>query len=172
MKKKLLIVAIMLVLSAALFLNAQQDFRGMRPGRVRQARGFFTNQNFIPVQLMLQAKDKIGLSTEQEKKLAAMSEAHEQWLIKFRADIEIKALKLRTTLAVEPLNVKDAEGLIRTKADMYAEIQIARMHFQQEVNALLTLEQLTKLAALKKEFRARVRDGVRQHSVRNRDPRN
>jgi Spy/CpxP family protein refolding chaperone len=166
MKKKLLLVAVILVLSAALFLNAQQDFRGMEPGRGRHEMGLFANQNFFPARLLLRAKDKIGLSAEQEKKLTAMIEAHDQWAIKFRAEIEIKALKLQTTLAAEQLNLKNAEGLIREQADMHAEMQIARLHFQQEVNALLTPEQLVKIIELKKEFHARMRDGMRQHPER------
>jgi len=169
MKKSLLIVSVILVLSAALFLNAQQEFRGMRPGRGQHARDFFAKQNFIPARMLLKAKDKIGLSAEQEKELTAMIEAHEQWAIKFRADMEIKALKLRTTLEAEQLNLKDAEGQIRAQADMHAEMQIARLRFQQEVKALLTPEQLTKLTELKKEFRARVRDGVRQRGERRRE---
>jgi Spy/CpxP family protein refolding chaperone len=162
MKKKLLIVAVMLVLSASLFLNAQEDFSGMGPRRARHDKGLFADQDFIPVRLLLKTKDKIGLNPEQEKKLSAMGEAHEQWLIKFRADMQIKALKLRSTLDAEPLNMKDAEGLIRAQADMHAEMQIARMHFQQEVKSVLTAEQLDKLSEWKKEFRGRVRDGMRQ----------
>jgi hypothetical protein len=172
MKNKLLIVSVMLVLSLAIFLNAQPGFRGMRPGRSRHEKGSFANNNFIPVRLLLQAKDKIGLSAEQEKKLMAMNEAHEQWLIKFRADMEIKALKLRTTLDAKQLNLKDAEGLIREQADMHAEIQIARLHFQQEVKSLLTQDQLVKISELKKDFRAQSCDKMRLRSERRRDRRN
>jgi hypothetical protein len=171
MKKNLLIVAIILVLSAALFLNAQQGFRGKGQGHDRQIQGLFANENFIPVRLLLKAKDRIGLSAGQEKELTAMIEAHGQWAIKFRADMEIKALKLRTTLAAEQLNLKDAEVLIREQADMHAEMQIARLHFQMEVKGLLTPEQLVKITEMKKEFRNQGRDGMRQRSERRRERR-
>ena len=172
MKKNLLIVLGILILSAVLVLNAQPGFRGKASERGQQGRGLFANQNFIPAQLLLQAKDKIGLSAEQEKNLTAMIEAHDQWVIKFSADMKIKALKLRTTLAAEQLNLKDAEQLIREQADMHAEMQIARLHFQQDVKALLTPEQLVKITELKKEFRAQGRDGGRQQSERRRGRRN
>ena len=173
MKKNLFIVSVVLVLSAFLLLNAQPGFRGMASGRGQQGRDLFANQNFIPARLLLQVKDKIGLSAEQEKKLTAMIEAHEQWVINFEADMKIKTLKLRTTLAADKLNLEDAEGLIRAQADMHAEMQIGRLHFQQDLKALLTPEQLLKITELKKEFRAQGRDGMRQRSERrHRGPRN
>lgn len=172
MKKNLLIVLIFLVISTVLLLNAQPGFRDMASGHGQHGMGLFAGQNFIPVRLLLQAKDKLGLNADQEKKLTAMNDAHEQWLIKFRADMEIKALKLRTALAVEQLNMKDAEGLIRAQAGMHADMQIARLHFQQDIKALLTPEQLVKITELKKEFRGRVRDGMRKHSERRQGRRN
>ena len=166
MKNKLWIGAVLLVVSAAVVLVARPGMRDMKSGRARHAQGMFANENFVPVRLLLQAKDKIGLSAEQEKRLAAMEEAHEQWLITFRADMELNALKLRKSLEAEPLSMKDAEGLIRAQADMHAEMQIARLHFQQEAKAVLTAEQLDKLKELKKEFRDQARDGMRQRVER------
>jgi Spy/CpxP family protein refolding chaperone len=172
MKKYLFIVLVVLILSAVLLINARPGFRGMASGRSHEGRGLFASQNFIPARLLLKAKDKIGLRAEQEKKLTAMIEAHDQWAIKFRADMEIKALKLRTTLAAELLNLKNAEQLIREQADMHAQMQIARLHFQQDVKALLTAEQLVKITDLKKEFHTQGRDGEHQHSERRRGRRN
>jgi Spy/CpxP family protein refolding chaperone len=169
MKKKLLVVTVMLVVSAAMFLNAQAGLRGKGQERGRHFQALLANENFIPVRLLLQAKDKIGLSAEQEKKLTAMSEAHEQWAIKFRADMEIQVLKLRTTLAAEQLDLKAAEGMIRAQADMHTEMAIARLHFQQDVKALLTPDQLVKITELKKEFRGQNRDGMHRRSERRRD---
>jgi Spy/CpxP family protein refolding chaperone len=171
MKKKLLIVAVMLVLSAALVLNARPGLRGMGQGRGQQGRDLFPRQNFIPARMLLKAKDKIGLSVEQEKRIIALNEAHEQWTIKFRADMEIKALKLRANLEGEQVNLNDAEGLIREQADMHAEMAIARLRFQQDIKALLTPEQLVKISELKKEFRGQERDGMRQQSGRRQDRR-
>jgi hypothetical protein len=169
MKNKLWIGAVLLVVSAAVVLYARPGMRGMGQGRGQHAQRMFANENFVPVRLLLQAKDKIGLSAEQEKRLVAMEEAHEQWLITFRADMELNALKLRKSLEAEPLNMKDAEGLIRAQADMHAEMQIARLHFQQEAKAVLTAEQLGKLNELKKEFRAQLRDGRRERLEKRRE---
>ena len=172
MKKNLLIVLVILLLTAVLFLNAQPGFRGLASGRSEQGRGLFANRNFFSSRMLLQAKDKIGLSADQEKKLTTMIEVHEQWIIKFDAAMASKALKLQTTLAAEQLNLKDAEKQIREQADMYAEMQIARLHFQQDIKALLTPEQLVKITELKKESRAQGHDGERQQSERRRKRRN
>jgi Spy/CpxP family protein refolding chaperone len=83
--------------------------------------------------------------------------------------MEIQALKLRTTMAAEQLDLKAAEGLIRAQADMHAEMAIARLHFQMDVNALLTPDQLVKITELKKEFRGHGRDGMRRRSELRRD---
>ncbi len=169
MKKKLLIAAVMLVLSAALLLNAQQGMRARGQERGRQLRGMLASENVIPVRMLLKAKDKIGLSADQEKRLVAMNEAHAQWQIKFRADMEIQALKLRKCLAADTMNLKDAEGLIRAQADMHAEMQIARLRFQQDVKALLSTEQLAKVNEMKKEFGAHVREGMRERREMRRE---
>jgi Spy/CpxP family protein refolding chaperone len=169
MKNRLLIASLVLVLFAAALLSAQPAFRGMREGRGRRMQAVFAGENFIPVRLVLKAKDKIGLGAEQEKKLIAMDEAHEQWLIKFRADMEIKAMKLRAVLEAEPLNMKDAEGMIRAQAGMHADMMIARLQFQQEVKSVLTAEQLLKLNELKKEFRDRAREGLRERRQERRE---
>ena len=172
MKNKLWIVAVLLVVSAAVVLYARPGMRDMRAGQGRHVQGMFANENFVPVRLLLKAKDQIGLSADQEKRLVAMSEAHEQWLIKFRADMQVKALKLRTSLEAEKINLKDAEGLIRAQADMHAEMQIARLHFQQEVRALLSAEQLLKVNELKKEFRGRARQMGRERREMRREKTN
>lgn len=169
MKNKLWSVALLVVFAAAVALYAGPGMRGMGPERGRRMQGLLASENFIPVRMLLKAKDQIGLSAEQEKQLMAMNEAHEQWQIKFRADMEIQALKLSSSLQAEKVNLKDAEGLIRAQADMRAEMQIARLRFQQEVKSLLTPEQLDKLSELKKEFRDRMRDGMRQRGERRRE---
>jgi Spy/CpxP family protein refolding chaperone len=172
MKKSLLIVLVILIFSAVMLINAQPGFRGMASGRDKHGWDLSSKQNFFPPQLVLKAKDKIGLSADQEKKISAMIEAYDQWAIKFEADMKIKNLKLRTTLAAEQLNIKDAEGLIHEQADMHAEMQIARLRVQEDVKGLLTPEQLIKITELKKEFRDKGRDGMCQRSERRRDRRN
>jgi Spy/CpxP family protein refolding chaperone len=158
MKNKSWIVVVMLVLATAVVLNARPGWRQMRMEGGRHAQALLAMENFIPVRLLLKAKDKVGLNDEQEKKIGALLEAHEQWSIKFRADMEIKALKLRQALEADAVNMKDAEALIRAQAGMHAEMQIARLRFQQDLKALLTPEQLAKCDELKKEFRHRVRE--------------
>ncbi|MCG2810881.1 MAG: hypothetical protein L6428_05430, partial [Candidatus Aminicenantes bacterium] len=78
----------------------------------------------------------------------------------------------RTTLAAEKINLENAEKLIREQADMRAELQIARLRLQMDAMALLTPEQTAKITELKKDFRARARDGMRQRFERRRDRRN
>jgi Spy/CpxP family protein refolding chaperone len=155
MKNKSWMVVVMLVLATTVLLSARQGWRGMRPEQGRPAQTLLAMEKFIPVRLLLKAKDKIGLNGEQEKKISALLETHEQWSIKFRADMEIKALKLRKILEADVLNMKEAEDMIRAQADMHAEMQIARLSFQQDLKALLTPEQLAKCAELKKEIRGR-----------------
>ncbi len=172
MKKKLLAVSIVLFLSAALFITAQADFRGPGSERGQRRGGFFADPDFLPPRLLLQAKDKIGLNTDQEKKIGAMLEAHEQWAIKFNAEMKLKALKLRTAITAEKTDFAKAEALIREQAGMHADMQIARLRLQKDVQALLTPEQTAKIAELKKEFRSRGRERMNQRFERRRDRRN
>jgi len=155
-----------------MFITAQPGFRGLASGRGLQNRALFANQDFLPARLLLRAKDKIGLSADQEKKISAMIEAHDQWAVKFGAEMKINALKLLTALAAEKINLENAEQLIRKQADMRAEMQIAGLRLQKDAQALLTPEQSVKMAELKKDFRARARDEMRQRSGRRRGRRN
>lgn len=158
MKNKTWIVVVTLVLATTVLLSARPGRSGMRQDGGRRAVALLAMEKFIPARLLLKAKDKIGLNEEQEKRIGALLEAHEQWSIKFRADMELKALKLRKVLDVDAVNMKDAEAMIRVQADMRAEMQIARLRFQQDLKALLTPEQLDKCSELKKELRTRVRE--------------
>jgi hypothetical protein len=169
MKNKYLVVALALVLLAAVVLNAQPARPGREQGRIRHGMAMAALGNSVPVRLLLAAGDKIGLSAEQEKRIRAMSESHQQWLIKARADMQIQAVKLRGILAVEPLNMKEAEALIREQSVMRAEMQIARLRQQQEVRSVLSAEQLEKLTQLKKEFRLQGRERMRQRVERRQE---
>ena len=168
MKKKLPAVSIGLFLSAALFITAQPGFRVPASERGQHGGGFFADRDFLPPRLLLQAKDKIGLNADQEKKISTMLEAHEQWAIKFGAEMKLKALKLRTAMTAEKTDFAKAEALIREQASMHADMQIARLRLQKDVQALLTPEQTAKIAGLKKDFRAGARDGRRQRFERRR----
>ncbi len=171
MKKKLLVVSIVMFVSLALFITAQPGFRGRDFERGQRGGGFFADLDVLPLRLLMQAKDKIGLSADQEKKIGAMLEAHEQWAIKFHAEMKLKALKLRTAMTAEKTDFAKAEALIREQAGMHADMQIARLRLQKDVRALLTPEQTAKIAELKKDFRSRGRDHKSQRSERRRDRR-
>jgi len=172
MKKKLSVAAIMIFLTTAMLLAAQPALRGPASGRGLQGKGLFAGSDFLPARLLLRAKDKIGLNADQEKKISAMIDAHEQWAVKFGAEMKIKALKLRTALAAEKTNLDAAEQMIREQAGMRAEMQIAGLRLQKDVQTLLTPEQAARVAVLKKDFRGRLRDGVRQRLDRRRGRRN
>jgi Spy/CpxP family protein refolding chaperone len=169
MIKKGWIVLMVVMLSAALFVSAQPAFRGPASEHGRRGEAFFAHQDFLHPRLLLQAKDEIGLNADQEKKIGAMIEAHEQWAVKFGAEMKLKALKLRTALAADKIDWNEAEKLIREQAAMHADMQIAGLHLHQDVRALLTPEQIAKMAKLKKDFHARARDGRPQRSARRRD---
>ena len=171
MKKKLLVVSIVMFVGLALFITAQPGFRDRDFERGQRRGGVFADHDFLPLHLLMQSKDKIGLTADQEKKIGAMIEAHEQWAIKFQAEMKLKALKLRTAMTAEKTDFAKAESLIREQAGMHADMQIARLHLQKDIRSLLTPEQLAKLAELKKDFRAGARDGMRRRFEQRRDRR-
>jgi Spy/CpxP family protein refolding chaperone len=172
MIKKRWIVLLVLLASAALFVYAQPAFRGPASEHGRRGEGLFVHQYFLPPRLLLQAKEEIGLNADQEKKIGAMIEAHEQWAVKFGAEMKLKALKLRTALAADKIDWKEAEKLIREQAAMHADMQIAGLRLYQDVRALLTPEQIAKTAELKKNLRARAHGGMGQRGDQRREHRN
>ena len=170
MKSKLFTVLLVMLLTFSMTAVAQSDSRGMGMGKHRAGRGFFAGQDFLPARLLLRAKDELGLSGEQVKKINALVEAHEQWAIKFKAEMKIKALKLRSITG--EMDIQEAEKLIREQADMHATMQIARLHLQKELQAVLTPEQAAMAAKLKNTFRDRARDGRGQRAASRQSRRN
>jgi Spy/CpxP family protein refolding chaperone len=160
MIKKAWIIPMIMMAGASLLLTAQPAFQGPASGHGRRGEGFFARQDFLPPRLLLQAKEEIGLNADQEKKIGAMIEAHEQWAVKFEADMKLQALKLRKVLTADKIEMKEAEKLIREQAAMHADMQVAGLRLYQDIRALLTPEQIAKMAELKKKLRDRPRDGM------------
>ncbi len=170
MKNKLFVVSLVMFLTFSMTALAQPDFRGMGMGKRLAGRNFFARQDFLPARFLLRAKEELGLSAEQVKKINALAEAHEQWAIRLGAEMRIKGMKLRS--AVTEIGMEEAEKLIREQADMRAELQIARLRLQKDVQAQLTPEQAAKAAKLKNDFRARARDGRNRRAARRLSRRN
>lgn len=163
MKNRTMTLLVVMLLAAAMTVLAQPGFRGPGAGKRLADRGFFAGTDCLPPRILLHAKEKIGLSQEQEKRIGELVEAHAAWAIKFGAEMRVKALKLRSRL--DEIGMAEAEKMIREQADMRAEMQIARLRLQKEVQALLTPEQAARVAAMKKELplrERRERRGLRQ----------
>jgi hypothetical protein len=170
MKNKSVALFMVMILAAAITVMAQPGVRGPGAGKRLHDRGLFAGQDFLPARLLLRAKDELGLNAEQVKTIGALLDTHQQWAIKFGAEMRIKGLKLRT--AASEAALAEAEKLIREQSDMRAEMQIARLRLHKEIQALLTPEQKSRIAELKKDFRGRARDGMRERGARRQFRRN
>ena len=180
MKKIASVIALIAAIGAGVYLVAQMgpDDPEQGCGMFRMQRaGMGMDEGFSPMHMLLRIKDEIGLSAEQENKLNALRTAHGERAIKLDADMKIKGLKLRTLLAAEKVNLKEAEQLIREEAGLRADLHIGRLRLHQDIKALLTPEQRAKAEELKKNFRGSMRPqfhaGPREFGRdRERDPQN
>ncbi|MBN2346010.1 MAG: Spy/CpxP family protein refolding chaperone [Candidatus Aminicenantes bacterium] len=162
MRKKLALAMIVIFIAATGMASAQT---GRRPAA---GRAWMLSGDMVSPRLLLRSKDEVGLSAEQVKKLSALVDAHEQWAIQFGADMKIQALKLRSAVRSDNIDMKNAEKLIREQAGMRADMQIARLRLQKDVRALLTPEQAAKAANLKKDLPLRARDRMRHRPAQGR----
>lgn len=156
MNKKFLIVVLSLTLmGASLMAVAGQGWDSR--GKMKHARYgiHMAEKNLFPPRMLLKFQEKIGLNEDQVKKIEKLHDQFQESMIRRKADIKIKELKLSSYLKEDQLNRKKMESMIRDVANMKTDMKIAHMNHLLDVKNMLSPDQLKKIEELKKNWRSR-----------------
>jgi Spy/CpxP family protein refolding chaperone len=100
------------------------------------------------ISIMLNNRERLGLSEEQVKKLESIRDNFERQSIRNDAESRIVELDIAALLDSETVDLAKAEGKIREAAKLRADLRIARLRAIEQANALLSAEQKKKLQEL------------------------
>ncbi len=82
-------------------------------------------------------KDQLNLSEEQEKKIEALKLSHEEVMIKFRTDLELKELEMRKLKSSEKFSRSAMINLTKEISAIKNDIALSRTNHQMDVYELL-----------------------------------
>ena len=123
-------------------------------GRMRERFGGRESREDRPlITLMLQNKERLGLSADQVKKLEQLRDTFQKQSIRHDADLRIVELDLAALLDHDPVEMGKVEGKVREAEKLRADLRIARIRAIEQAKAVLTAEQKKKLQELTPETR-------------------
>lgn len=105
------------------------------------------------ITLMLNNKERLGLSTDQVKKLEQLRDNYQKQAIRYDADLRIVELDLAALLDHDPVDMGKVEAKVREAEKLRADLRIARIRAIEQAKAGLTAEQKKKLAEITPESR-------------------
>ncbi|NIM18006.1 MAG: hypothetical protein GTO45_38925 [Candidatus Aminicenantes bacterium] len=112
---------------------------------------FLTKNNLYDGRLLLQLKDKIGLTEEQEKKIEDLMLEHEAFSIRTSAEIKIKELQFASYLKskAKKIDRKQMERHIREISSEKTNMIVRYMNYLLDLRELLTRQQMETLRHLR-----------------------
>ena len=86
-------------------------------------------------------KDQLNLSEEQEKKIEVLKLSHEEVMIKFRTDLELKELEIHKLKSSEKFSRSAMINITKEISAIKNDIALARLNHQMDVYDLLDVSQ-------------------------------
>jgi hypothetical protein len=111
--------------------------------------------NLFEARFLLQNREFIGLSAEQQKKVETMMLAYEEKNIRRGSEIKVLELRFATLLKPGAVDRIEMEKMVRQINTQKTELQIDHLNYLLDLRLLLTPEQIGKLEERKKEIRQR-----------------
>ena len=123
-------------------------------GKLRERFGGRESREDRPlITLMLNNKDRLGLSADQVKKLEQLRDNFQKQSIRHDADLRIVELDLAALLDHDSVEMGKVEGKVREAEKLRADLRIARIRAIEQAKGMLNAEQKKKLQELAFESR-------------------
>ncbi len=106
-------------------------------------------------------KDQLNLSEEQEKKIEALKLSHEEVMIKFRTDLELKELEIHKLKSSEKFSRSAMINLTKEISTIKNEIALAKANHQMDLYDLLDESQRKIWLDKQEQF------GYMKHKMKN-----
>lgn len=107
-----------------------------------------SRENRPVISLMLNNRERLGLSDTQVKKLEQLRDDFEKQTIRNDADARIAELDIAALLDSEPVDMTKVEAKIREAEKLRADLRVARLRAIEQAKAVLSAEQRKKLPEL------------------------
>jgi len=123
-------------------------------GRMRERFGGRESREDRPlITLILNNKERLGLSADQVKKLEQLRDNFQKQSIRHDADLRIIELDLAALLDHDPVDMGKVEGKVREAEKQRADLRIARIRAIEQAKGVLNAEQKKKLQEITSESR-------------------
>ena len=123
-------------------------------GRMRERFGGRESREDRPlITLMLNNKERLGLSGDQVKKLEQLRDNFQKQSIRHDADLRIVELDLAALLDHDPVEMGKVEVKVREAEKLRADLRIARIRAIEQAKGVLNAEQKKKLQEITSESR-------------------
>ncbi|MBI2533935.1 MAG: hypothetical protein HYW03_17240 [Deltaproteobacteria bacterium] len=123
-------------------------------GRLRERFGGRESREDRPlITLMLNNKERLGLSADQVKKLEQLRDNFQKQSIRHDADLRIVELDLTALLDHDPVDMGKVEAKVREAEKLRADLRVARIRAIEQAKGVLNAEQKRKLQEITPESR-------------------
>jgi hypothetical protein len=131
---------------------------------------FLSKNNLYDGRLLLQLKDRIGLSEEQEKKIEDLMLEQEAFSIRSSAEIKIKELQFASSLKSKEKKIdrKQMDRRIREIGSEKTDMIVRYMNYLLDLRELLTRQQMETLGHLRHR---KLQDIKEKHKKREKEDR-
>jgi Spy/CpxP family protein refolding chaperone len=147
-------LAVLCVLAFSLVLSARQSEpqpkKEKTPKRIKHFY-FLANSNLYDGRMLLQIKEKIGLTERQIEKIENFILEHEAFSIRNSAEIKIKEMRFTTYLKKGEMAREEMEKYIHEISREKTNLIVNYVNYLLDVRALLTPQQLETLKQLKEK---------------------
>ncbi|MCI0470515.1 MAG: hypothetical protein L0Y73_02540 [Candidatus Aminicenantes bacterium] len=113
---------------------------------------FWAQKDLFDARLILEAKEKVGLTKEQQRKIENKMLEFEEASIKQWAEIKVLELRFASHVKSEKVDRKEIEKVVREISARKTECILKYMNYLLDIKGILTPEQLRKMKALRKRM--------------------
>jgi Spy/CpxP family protein refolding chaperone len=125
---------------------------------------FLADSNLVDGRRLLEVKDKIGLTPEQEEKIENLVLEQEALNIRSSAEIKIKEMRFATSLGAGKMDRKEMETYIREISAAKTRLIVNYINYLLDVRDLLTPRQLEILRQIKVKRKSSIQRNPRESS--------
>jgi Spy/CpxP family protein refolding chaperone len=153
--KKVLLVAVALMLAAGIAVNAdaamhgKKKSKGMGPGRAPE-KGMMgcCMEDGNPMEKLM----ALGLDDKQKESIRSIHMNMKKEHIRGKAGVDVAQIELKEILMRDPVDLKAAEAKLRQIEAMKTDLHLGHIKTHEEVKAVLTPEQRKKFNAMMPEM--------------------
>lgn len=157
MNKRLSVIILVLsVLSVHTGLSAHAYYPGDEKEISRGHPGIFAmlaDNNLYDGRILLEAKDKLGLTKEQEEKIEDLMLDYEAFTIRHSGEIKIKELRFASYLKSGHMDRGEVEKYIREISKEKTNMIVQHMNHLLDLKAILTPGQLLKMEEIREKWK-------------------